>query len=84
MKPKLALIHRRDVSEETVQALSYLLREAKAGHVSGLAFVAFHNGYQFSTGVIGRSRELPTLTRGMVKHLDDEVACLYDEYPQQA
>jgi hypothetical protein len=61
-------------SPETVKVLRYLLGEAEAGRVTGLAFVALHQGNDYSTGVIGHSREIPTITRGMVKMLDDEVA----------
>lgn len=72
-KPKLALIQSREVSEETVDVLKYLLSEATAGNVRGIAFVALHNGHEFSSGIIGKPRLVPVLTRGMVRALDDEL-----------
>jgi hypothetical protein len=63
-------------SKCTVEALKYLLREAEAGRVTGLAFVVLHAGPDFSTGVIGRARHSPTLTRGMIQVLDDEIRAI--------
>jgi hypothetical protein len=60
-------------SSDTVEVLKYLLREAEAGKITGLAFVAIQHGPDYSTGVIGRARQTPTLTRGMLQVLEDEV-----------
>ena len=70
------------LSTDTVDALRYLLREAEAGRITGLAFVAIQIGHDYSTGVIGRARYTPTLTRGMIHVLEDEVrAILHPELP---
>jgi hypothetical protein len=74
MKCKVILLREHSAdSKRLVEALRYLLREAEAGRVTGLAFVALHAGPEFSTGVIGRARHSPTLTRGMVHVLEDEI-----------
>jgi hypothetical protein len=76
MACKLVLLKAHRRSEETVQTLRYLLEEAVAGRVTGMAFVAIHAGQDYSTGIVGHAKAIPTLTRGMVKMLDDEVAAL--------
>jgi hypothetical protein len=60
--------------EETIEALEYLLQEAKAGNVRGFAFVAMHRGLEFSTGVFGQLLTSKCLARGMVLELYDRVS----------
>lgn len=70
------------VSSDTVDVLRYLLRLAEDGKLTGLAFVAIQHGPDYSTGVIGRARQSPTLTRGMIQVLEDEVrAILHPSLP---
>lgn len=75
MECKVYAIH-SGISNETVDVLRYLLKQAEAGQLVGLAFVAIQHGSDYSTGVIGRARETPTLTRGMIDVLEDEVRAI--------
>jgi hypothetical protein len=59
------------LSTDTVEALSELLEQAKAGNVKGLAFVAVYKGAQFIVNVAGELVSNPVLARGMVASLDD-------------
>jgi hypothetical protein len=64
------------VSPETVAVLTDLLQQAKAGQVVGVAFVAVHNLQDYTVDVAGVVRIRPTLIRGMVRALDDELGRL--------
>jgi hypothetical protein len=64
------------VSPETVAVLTDLLQKAKAGQVVGVAFVAIHNYQDYTVDVAGVVRIRPTLVRGMVRALDDELGRL--------
>lgn len=69
-KAKVYLMKRpADVSSETILALEELLREARAGNVQGLAYVALHAGAAMSHDVLGRCRLSPVLTAGMALSL---------------
>jgi hypothetical protein len=59
-----------------VQALEQLLQEARSGRLIGLAWVAMHPAYEYSVDVAGETRRCPTITRGMLLKLDDELAKL--------
>jgi hypothetical protein len=62
------------VSRETVDTLEHLLAEARSGRLIGLAYVAMHKTYDYSVDIAGETRRSPTLTRGMLNLLDDELA----------
>lgn len=62
------------VSADTIELLAFLLQEAHAGRVIGVAFVAMHKAYEYSVDVAGEAKTVPTLTRGMVAALDDQLA----------
>lgn len=62
------------MSLATIAALEYLLLEARAGRVVGLAYVAMHRGYAYSVDIAGETWKVPTLTRGMLHVLDDQLA----------
>jgi hypothetical protein len=64
------------VSLTTVEVLTYLLSEAQAGRIVGLAYVAMHNQQNHTADVVGLSCQCPSLTRGVLKQLDDELADL--------
>jgi hypothetical protein len=61
------------VDEQTVKTLSELLEQAKAGRLTGLAYVAVHPDSRYSGDVIGRCRAFPLYTRGVVAALGDLV-----------
>lgn len=73
------------IDGETVEALEALLEAARRGAVTGIAFVAalsassvgrdFWHG-EFLSDMAGRCREKPSMTRGMVAYLEDQVASL--------
>lgn len=69
-KPRLYVIHSpKDSSLETVRELEQLLEEAKAGSLTGIAYVALHNGAGMSENVLGRCKTFPILCVGMLHHL---------------
>ena len=61
------------VSHETIEALQQLLEQAKQGELVGLAFVALMKRRRYIVNTAGECRNDPTLTRGMVMALDDEL-----------
>lgn len=61
------------MSSETIEALGMLIDQARSGDVVGIAFVALHATGEFSTGITGRARQRPVLTRGMLDELHDEL-----------
>jgi hypothetical protein len=64
------------VSTDCVEALEYLLHEARAGRVVGVAWVAMHKTFDYSVDIAGETRRSPTLTRGMLHLLDDELSAI--------
>ena len=50
------------------------MAEAKRGHVIGLAYVALHNGPDYSAEIVGEAAAHPLLTRGIAGALADTVA----------
>lgn len=64
------------VSEETIRALEFLLKEAKAGRVIGLALIAMHRIDDYSVDATGACKSLPHIARGMIATLDDELSQL--------
>ena len=75
-KPKAPLLQLVPTlpSRDTISALEHLLAEARAGRVIGLAYVAMHKTDAYSVDLAGEAQRSLTLTRGMVKLLDDEIA----------
>ncbi len=61
------------VSKDTVEALSELLHAANEGHIQGLAFAAILRGRKFLVDCAGSACTDPTLARGIVAALDDEL-----------
>lgn len=59
---------------QVVEALSLLLQEAKAGRITGLAYVTMESGHNFSADVVGRCRRSPLLALGITKALEEAVA----------
>lgn len=57
---------------ETIAALEGLLRAARAGRLTGLAYCAI-KGYGYMVDCVGAAAARPTEARGMVCALDDEL-----------
>lgn len=68
--PTLKLME-KSVSQETVEALTRLLADAKRGEIAGFAYIALHQGTSYSGDVIGRAKQFPIYTLGLVKALED-------------
>lgn len=64
----------RAVSGDTVRALEFLLQEAKAGRLIGLAWVSMHPLSEFEVDIAGETKRSPSSTRGWLLKLDDELA----------
>jgi hypothetical protein len=58
-------------SGDTVAALEALLKEARAGELIGIAFVAMYRRREYTASATGEARRNPTFTRGMLASLDD-------------
>lgn len=61
------------VCSETVEAIERLLESARSGHVVGIAFAAMFEGSNYMVRTTGALRNDPTLARGAVATLDDEL-----------
>jgi hypothetical protein len=62
------------VSEVTVGELRILSREAYAGELVGIAYVAIYRGRNYSVHCSGEASRNPTYTRGAIRALDDFVS----------
>lgn len=58
---------------ETVHKLQRLLAGALTGDVIGMAFCALRPGGNYFVDMVGQAKRNPTLTRGMVAAMDDEL-----------
>lgn len=58
---------------ETAEFLERALEQARAGRVVGIAAVLFARDDCYAVDVIGRARLDPTMARGAVCSLDDEL-----------
>lgn len=61
------------VSHETVEALEQLAEHARSGEVLGIGFVVMLKRRRYIADTAGECRADPTLTRGMIRALDDEL-----------
>lgn len=67
----------RRASRDAIEALEDLLDAARAGKVIGVAYVALKpGGKDHYVDAAGECRAHPTLTRGMLRTLDDALAKL--------
>lgn len=64
------------VCAETIATLTTILQQAKAGEIIGVALVVLHPGHDYSVYLAGQTREVPTLTRGTIQALDDQLAAI--------
>lgn len=63
-------------SHDTVEALEELLRGAREGEITGIAFACTLRKMRYITNVAGLCFKNPTFARGMVASLSDEIAGL--------
>jgi len=70
MRPPFRLVP-DTISSDTVRALEQLLKEARAGRIIGVAFVAMYKRREYIANAAGEARRSPTFTRGMIAALDD-------------
>lgn len=61
------------ISHDTVKCLEQLLEQAREGAVTGLAYAATLKARRFIVNTAGEAHEDPTLARGMVQALNDEL-----------
>lgn len=73
MKPPFRLVGEM-VSHDTVEVLTELLNEAKAGVLIGVALVAMHKQRQFEFALTGEAARSPTFTLGTVTKLQFDIA----------
>lgn len=57
-----------------METLEYLLHEAKAGRIAGIAYVAMHKVNDYTLDATGTMLLFSALTRGMLLELDDELS----------
>lgn len=67
-----------DLPTDTVKCLTRLAAEARRGRVTGIAFVAYIEGYGFIANSAGEAYDNPSLTRGFLNALDDKLALRID------
>jgi hypothetical protein len=70
------------VSRDTVEALEQLLDAAKNGEIAGMAFAVALKSKRFVTNTTGACYRDPTLSRGMIAALDDELSGLVHQRSQ--
>jgi len=67
-------------SGDTVRALEALLKEARAGKVVGLAWIALKPGGSFEVDVVGEAHHAPVLLRGCISVLYDKAGQLIEAH----
>lgn len=73
MLKKLQLVPQRP-DPQVLETLYHLVEEAKAGRITGLAYITLEHGDRYTADVVGRARRSPLLTLGITKALEDAVA----------
>jgi hypothetical protein len=70
---KLTLVHRA-LPTHTIEILERLLKQAKAGQLTGLTFAAMYRRGSYMVATTDEANRNPTFARGMVAALDDHLA----------
>jgi cobalamin biosynthesis protein CobD/CbiB len=74
---RLAVVRKTDaVSLDTVAALETLLEGARRGEITGIAYACTMTRQRYLTEIVGYCYENPTLARGAVASLSDELGRL--------
>lgn len=63
-------------NQETIETCRSLLREAEAGNVVGLAYMALHRGSDYSGHVVGRAKHTPVFALGLLRALEIKLSRL--------
>lgn len=74
MTGKVLRLVRPCKSEDLVRALEDRLAEARAGRLIGIAYVAMYKTFDYGVDIAGETKRCPTLTRGMLHLLDEELS----------
>lgn len=61
------------ISHDTVEALEQMLANAQRGHITGIAFVVMLKRRRYLVNVAGEAISEPTIARGALCALDDEL-----------
>lgn len=74
-KPRepLTLIVSDNLSNDVTECLTQLLREARAGRLTGLAYVGVMDRSGYVADTAGEAERNPTWTRGALRALDDKL-----------
>lgn len=72
MSASLQLV-KQQPDKDTVETLQGLLRAAQDGRVSGFAYVALHDGQEFTGDAVGRAKESPFQTIGLLRALEAKI-----------
>lgn len=72
--PRALYVVKQAVDRDTVEALAGLLKEARAGKVIGLAYLALYRGDDYSGDLVGNVKEHPLMARGICRALEDEIS----------
>lgn len=67
-----------NLPNDVQNCLGILHTQARRGVVSGIAFVAYVEGYGYIANAAGKAYDDPTFTRGMLGALDDKLALMMD------
>jgi hypothetical protein len=62
------------VDAETVETLQGLLKEAQAGRIVGMAYVALLRQNQYQGDLVGTAKTTPLLARGLCRALEDAIS----------
>ncbi len=60
-------------NDSTVKCLTELLKQARRGAITGIAFVAYIEGNAYIANSAGAAYQDPNLTRGMLLALSDKL-----------
>lgn len=64
------------ISHDTVEVLELMLAQAQRGHITGVAVAVMRKRQRYSVSVAGEAYRDPTLARGILRALDDELSTL--------
>jgi hypothetical protein len=71
---KIFILVQSTPGEDLIRAAEDILADIRAGRTIGLAWIAMHKTYDYSVDIAGETKRSPTLTRGMLHLLDDELS----------
>ena len=72
----LRQVHLEDASQDTIDCLRQLLRDAELGKVVGIAYIALHRDRSHSRHACGEAFEDPIYSSGLLGLLDSDLQAL--------